>query len=122
MCAVSIIAGIFIFWLFISEFLYYLQIETQPQLLVDTTRGEKLRINFDVTFPRLPCARTIFSILNILLVVSVDSMDISGEHQLEVDHNVFKKRLDLTGRELSDKPVKQNGILICNSNIPRSWD
>lgn len=97
--AVSIIAGIFIFWLFVSEFLYYLQIETTPQLLVDTTRGEKLRINFDVTFPRLPCS-----------LVSVDSMDISGEHQLEVDHNVFKKRLDYSGNDISDKPIKQNDL------------
>lgn len=97
--AVSIVAGLFIAWLFISEFLYYLQIETHPQLLVDTTRGEKLRINFDVTFPKLPC-----SFLN------VDAMDISGEHQLDVDHNVFKKRLGPNGKEIQDKPIKQNEL------------
>lgn len=34
-------------------------------------------------------------------------MDISGEHQLDVDHNIFKKRLDRYGNPLADKPQKQ---------------
>jgi len=80
--AVSIISGIFILWLFISEFMYYLSTEINPELFVDTTRGEKLRINMDIVFHNLPCA-----------YLSVDAMDISGEHQLDVDHNIFKKRI-----------------------------
>ena len=53
---------------------------------VDHTRGEKLRINFDITFPRMACS-----------VVHLDAMDISGKHQLDVDHNVVKIRLDKNG-------------------------
>merc|ERR1711916_168413 len=88
--AVSIISGIFILFLFISEISYYLQVEVHPELFVDTSRGEKLRINMDITFPSLPC-----------LYLSVDAMDISGEHQLDVDHNVLKKRLTKTGQPLA---------------------
>ena len=43
------------FVLFISEFNYYLTKEITPELFVDTTRGQKLRINIDVTFPRMAC-------------------------------------------------------------------
>jgi len=39
---VSIISGIFIFWLVISEFLFYLSTDVTPALFVDTTRGEKI--------------------------------------------------------------------------------
>lgn len=94
--AVSIISGIFILWLFISEFIYYLSVEVKPELYVDTSRGEKLRINMDVVFHNLPCG-----------YLSVDAMDISGEHQLDIDHNIFKKRIDREGKALSDKPLKE---------------
>jgi len=97
--AVSVISGLFILWLFISEFVYYLSVEVKPELFVDTTRGEKLRINMDVVFHNLPCG-----------YLSVDAMDISGEHQLDVDHNIFKKRLDKSGRPLPDKPVKHDAL------------
>lgn len=53
--AVSIISSIIIIILFFSEFAYYLQTEVTPQLYVDNSRGEKLRINLDIVFPDLPC-------------------------------------------------------------------
>jgi len=97
--AVSIISGIIITWLFISEVFYYLQIEVRPELFVDTSRGEKLRINMDIVFYNLPCA-----------YLSVDAMDISGEHQLDVDHNIFKKRLAPTGEPLEQGPTKEHAL------------
>eukprot|EP01114_Cavostelium_apophysatum_P014486 TRINITY_DN3775_c0_g1_i2.p1 TRINITY_DN3775_c0_g1~~TRINITY_DN3775_c0_g1_i2.p1 ORF type:complete len:390 (-),score=81.18 TRINITY_DN3775_c0_g1_i2:57-1226(-) len=95
--AVSVVSTIFILWLFISEFVYYLSVEVKPELFVDTSRGEKLRINMDVVFHNLPCG-----------YLSVDAMDISGEHQLDVDHNIFKKRLNNEGKPLEDKPTRQD--------------
>lgn len=53
---VSILSALFISWLFISEFVYYMRVDVNPQLFVDTTRGEKLKINIDITFPHLSCA------------------------------------------------------------------
>jgi len=97
--AVSVISGLFIFWLFVSEFVYYLSVEIRPELSVDTSRGEKLRINMDVVFHNLPCS-----------YLSVDAMDISGEHQLDVDHNIFKKRISPNGRPVEEKPTKEQKL------------
>lgn len=44
-----------------------------------------------------------------VLDISVDAMDISGETQLDVDHNIFKKRLSSTGEPVNAGPTKQNG-------------
>jgi len=92
--AVSIVSGLFIFWLFVSEFSYYLTTEVNPQLFVDTTRGEKLRINMDVIFPSMPCA-----------FVSLDAMDISGAHQLDIQHNIYKKRLNQFGEQIPNARI-----------------
>lgn len=54
-------------------------------------------LQFDVTFPKMPCSW-----------ISVDAMDVSGDVHLDVDdHNVFKQRLDATGRVLEQHdPVR----------------
>jgi hypothetical protein len=44
--------------LFVTELSLYMQVETSDRLFVDISRGEKLRINFDVTFPHIPCSST----------------------------------------------------------------
>jgi len=43
----------------------------------------------NITFPRVPC-----------YLVSVDVMDISGEQQRDVSHNVLKTRLDKDGKQV----------------------
>jgi len=84
--AISIIAGVFMLVLFMSEFSSFLALDTQHQLIVDTGRGGSLRINMNITFRSMPCN-----------VLSLDAMDISGEHQLDVLHTIFKRRLDENG-------------------------
>ena len=34
--------------------------------------------------------------------LSIDAMDVSGEHQLDVLHSVFKQRLGLDGRPIEE--------------------
>lgn len=41
------------------------------------------------------------------VVLSVDAMDVSGEQQLDVEHNVYKQRLNLTGSVIADSPEKE---------------
>ncbi|KAL0361655.1 UNVERIFIED_CONTAM: Endoplasmic reticulum-Golgi intermediate compartment protein 3, partial [Sesamum radiatum] len=71
----------------------YLNAVTETKLVVDTSRGERLRINFDVTFPALPCS-----------IVSLDAMDISGEQHLDVRHDIIKKRIDAHGNVIETRP------------------
>lgn len=90
---VSGISSLIIFSLFISELSFYLTTEVHHELFVDVTRHQKLRINIDVFFPKLGCA-----------YFSVDAMDVSGEQQPDLDHNIFKKRFDEHGKPVSDAP------------------
>ncbi|XP_033727705.1 endoplasmic reticulum-Golgi intermediate compartment protein 3-like [Pecten maximus] len=93
---ITILSGLLMTVLFLSEFNYYLTKDIQPELFVDTTRGQKLNININATFPKIPCA-----------YLSVDAMDVSGEQQLDVDHHLFKQRLDEFGNIKDDKPEKE---------------
>ncbi|CAH1773942.1 unnamed protein product [Owenia fusiformis] len=86
---VTIVSGILMMLLFVSELNFYLTKDVHPELFVDTSRGQKLKINVDITFPRIACA-----------YLSIDAMDVSGESQIDVDHNVFKQRLDLEGNKI----------------------
>jgi hypothetical protein len=104
--AVSVCALIFIIVLFISELTYYLSVEKVDHLFVDTSRGEKLQINFDVTFPRIPCS-----------LLSVDAMDVSGSHQLDVSHHITKKSLDSSGNPLGVEVKQELGHSLKESDV-----
>lgn len=83
---ITLVSSVVMTLLFISEFRIFLTKNTDNELFVDTSRGEQLQINIDVTFPELACA-----------VISLDAMDISGDQHLDVVSNVFKRRLDANG-------------------------
>lgn len=42
------------------------------------------------------------------LVLVLDAVDNSGETHLQVDHNIYKRRLNLEGQHISD-PEKSDG-------------
>ncbi|KAA3449620.1 endoplasmic reticulum-Golgi intermediate compartment protein 3-like [Gossypium australe] len=90
---ITVVSSVVMFLLFFSELRLYLHASTETKLVVDTSRGETLRINFDVTFPALACS-----------IVSVDAMDISGEQHLDVKHDIIKKRLDAHGNVIEARP------------------
>ncbi|KAH7518190.1 hypothetical protein FEM48_Zijuj09G0145300 [Ziziphus jujuba var. spinosa] len=90
---ITLVSSFAILFLFLSEFRLYLHTVNETKLLVDTSRGETLRINFDVTFPAIRCS-----------LLSLDAADISGEQHLDI---VFKKRIDAHGNLIE---AKQDGI------------
>ncbi|GJE88841.1 endoplasmic reticulum-Golgi intermediate compartment protein [Phanerochaete sordida] len=68
------------------EFFDYRRVNLDTSIAVDKSRGEKLIVSFNVTFPRVPC-----------YLLSLDVMDISGETQTDIVHNVIKTRMDDKG-------------------------
>ncbi|KAJ7556838.1 hypothetical protein O6H91_05G100600 [Diphasiastrum complanatum] len=94
---ITLVSSIVMVLLFLTELRLYLRPSTVNELLVDTSRGEQLQIHFDVTFPALACS-----------IISLDAMDISGEQHLDVKHNIFKKRLDSSGKVV--EPPTQESI------------
>ncbi|KAM3342565.1 Endoplasmic reticulum-Golgi intermediate compartment protein 3 [Capsicum chinense] len=106
---ITVASSIIMTLLFISELRLYLHAVTETKLVVDTSRGETLRINFDITFPSLACS-----------ILSVDAMDISGEQHLDIRHDIIKKRIDALGNVIEtrkegigaptiDRPLQRHG-------------
>ena len=91
---VSVIAVVVIVVLFVSELRLFLSVDTVDHLYVDVSRGEKLRINFDVTFPYIPCS-----------LLSVDAMDVSGSHQLDVSAHIKKVPLGDDGSPVGEEQL-----------------
>ncbi|CAM6024860.1 unnamed protein product [Sphagnum balticum] len=87
---ITVISSVFMALLFITELRLFFYPQTTNQLVVDTARGETLTINLDITFPSLACS-----------AVSLDALDISGEQHHDIRHNIFKKRLDPSGKEIA---------------------
>lgn len=96
-------------------FLDYRRVYTDTSIVVDKSRGERLTVNLNVTFPRVPC-----------FLLSLDVMDISGDIQRDISHNVLKVRLDQNGNPVPnsytvelqnelDKINKQKGAGYCGS-------
>ncbi|KAK9467614.1 endoplasmic reticulum vesicle transporter-domain-containing protein [Lipomyces arxii] len=90
---VTIVAALVIVALIVSEWVDCRRIVNRPELIVDKTRGERMSINLDITFPTVPCE-----------LLTLDVMDVSGEQQTEVTHGITKTRLAQDGTVIaSDK-------------------
>ncbi|KAL6578431.1 hypothetical protein OROMI_010759 [Orobanche minor] len=99
---VSIVGLLIIATLFLHELSYYVSTYTVHQMAVDSKRGETLPIHINMTFPSMPCD-----------VLSIDAIDMSGKHEVDLDTNIWKLRLNKDGHiigteYLSDLVEKEN--------------
>lgn len=54
---VTLLSSAVIIFMFVSETLSFLSVDIVEQLYVDSTPAEqRVDVNFDITFPRLPCS------------------------------------------------------------------
>ncbi|XP_076959576.1 uncharacterized protein LOC143635700 [Bidens hawaiensis] len=83
---VTLASSIAMLLLIISELRLYLLSVTETKLVVDTSRGETLKINFDITFPAISCT-----------LLTLDAIDISGDQHLDIVSTVIKNRIDAKG-------------------------
>nr|XP_027101775.1 endoplasmic reticulum-Golgi intermediate compartment protein 3-like [Coffea arabica] len=83
---VSIVGLVIMATLFIHELRYYLTTNIVHEMAVDLKRGETLPIHINMSFPSLPCD-----------VLSVDAIDLSGKHEVDLDTNIWKLRLNRDG-------------------------
>lgn len=102
----TIFSTILIIILFFLQLQYYLTIDVEQILIVDTSRQEKLNITIDIRYPVLPCS-----------YLTIDAMDISGETQTDIVHDLFKTRLDLNGQPIETEVSK---VVLQQSAVPKN--
>mmetsp|Transcript_16272 Transcript_16272/g.27496 ORF Transcript_16272/g.27496 Transcript_16272/m.27496 type:complete len:415 (-) Transcript_16272:109-1353(-) len=92
----SIIGWLLIAALTIMEINNYLTPKFKEHMVVDTSLGQQLKININVTFHALTCNEA-----------HLDAMDVAGDNQLNVEHEMIKQRLSKDG-----VPIGKAGIEI----------
>eukprot|EP01080_Neovahlkampfia_damariscottae_P006334 gene6334-10341_t len=80
---VSIITGIVVFILFLTEFNLYLTHERTDRLGVDLQPHGYVDILFNITFPHIPCHD-----------LHVDVIDMAGAQQINIGHRIHKTPVD----------------------------
>lgn len=99
----SFVALIVMSYLFVSEFMFYRNIDVKDRLIVNSTHGEHLKVSFDINFPHIPCD-----------LLSLDAMDTSGQKQEGLTHRIYKQKLNSEGdvdKEFkNDKGVKVKNL------------
>lgn len=83
----SIIAGLFMTILLITEFSAYMSTSTETQIIMDRSGEQQLRINFNISMLDLRCE-----------FATLDMVDALGTNRLNVSQGVEKWELDLLGR------------------------
>ena len=83
---ISIVCTSLIAILACIEMADFVRIKKHDRLFVDTSRGQQLRINLNISFPALPCS-----------VISLDALDLSGNHAPDHSRTITKMRLDKKG-------------------------
>lgn len=97
--AISIVSMSIIVFLVISELLLYMNHERIDELYVDTQGDGKIPIYLNISFPALSCD-----------ALSLDIMDVTGEHQVNVEHTIFKSKIGQDGRIIESTTTKVDDL------------
>ncbi|KAG8895447.1 hypothetical protein FRB99_000598 [Tulasnella sp. 403] len=92
----TIISAAIICTFTLIEFIDYRKVYIDTSVIVDRSRGEKLLVTMNITFPQVPC-----------YLLNMDVMDISGEHQESLEHTMVKTRLDPRLQPIDDGRTNQ---------------
>ncbi|KAF9097612.1 hypothetical protein BGX23_008338 [Mortierella sp. AD031] len=79
---VTMASVLIILILFIGELFDYRAVHVESSLVVDSGRKGKMSIDFDITFHKIPC-----------YIMTLDVMDVAGEHQADVEHSIYMTQL-----------------------------
>lgn len=93
--AVTIVSACIMALLFLLELNDYLSPNVTEELFVDTSRSPVMSINLDIIFPTISCE-----------FLALDAMDSSGEQHLMLQHQIYKRRMDLAGNPI-EEPKKE---------------
>lgn len=106
---VTLLSAAIILTFMTIEFFDYRRVHLDTSIVVDRSRGEKLTVHMNVSFPHVPCYclslrpfAVIADLWDLFSVLSLDVVDISGEQQRDVTHDVLKTRLDPQGNPIGD--------------------
>mmetsp|Transcript_39746 Transcript_39746/g.89007 ORF Transcript_39746/g.89007 Transcript_39746/m.89007 type:complete len:377 (+) Transcript_39746:177-1307(+) len=100
---VTLVTSFIIALLFWTELGEFLTVEVTDSISVDTRINQKLHIGLDITFAHLRCDE-----------VSVDTVDSSGDNQVNVHGSLAKVPLDREGRHVEgDTLAKPGDCLPC---------
>ena len=92
----SLLSSLVMAYLFCSNFLAYLAVDTTTSIVLDSSDEKKLQLNFNVTLHHLPCR-----------FASLDIVDVMGTHLQNVSANILKTRVDASGATLGFAPQHQ---------------
>ena len=90
-CVVTIVSATLIAGLIAFEFLEYQKISWNPEIIVDNSRKERMTINFDISFLKVPC-----------FALTLDVMDSADQYQNNLTSNISKKQLGPRGQDLGE--------------------
>jgi hypothetical protein len=86
---ISIVCYALIMILGINEIVRFITPKNAEYMVVDTSRPGPMQVQFDLTFPAIPCPEA-----------RVDVMDVAGDQQLSIISEIFKQRIDHEGNPL----------------------
>ena len=100
------VGWVIIFILVLAEFRNFITPKYNELMIVDTTLGEQLRVNINITFHALTCREA-----------HLDVMDVAGDNQLNVEHLMMKQRLTPDGRPIGKMGIELIGEIDVSNSL-----